>query len=52
MKQKDLLKMQKQVKKGGAIAKNARKQLEAKTGKSVVSGDNFLPPQKESKKLK
>jgi len=33
-------------KKGGAIAKNARKELEAKTGKSVVTGDNFLPPTK------
>jgi DNA-damage-inducible protein D len=33
-------------KKGGAIAKNARKELEAKTGKSVVTGDNFLPPSK------
>lgn len=30
--------------KGGAIAKQARKALEAKTGKSVVSGENFLPP--------
>lgn len=32
--------------KGGAIAKNARKALKAKTGKSVVTGENFLPPQK------
>src|SRR3989338_6756344 len=31
-------------KKGGQIAKDARKALESKTGKSVVSGDNFLPP--------
>lgn len=37
-------------KKGGAIAKNARKELEAKTGKSVVTGENFLPPKKENKK--
>jgi len=29
---------------GGTIAKQARKALEAKTGKSVVSGENFLPP--------
>lgn len=35
--------------KGGAIAKNARKALEAKTGKSVVTGENFLPPKKERK---
>jgi hypothetical protein len=30
--------------KGGAIAKQARKALEAKTGKSVVTGYSFLPP--------
>lgn len=39
-------------KKGGSVAKNARKELEAKTGKSVVTGENFLPPKKENKKLK
>ena len=39
-------------KKGGAVAKNARKELESKTGKSVVTGTNFLPPKKENKKLK
>ncbi|MFQ6759003.1 Bro-N domain-containing protein [Desulfovibrionaceae bacterium CB1MN] len=40
-------------KKGGTIAKQARKALEAKTGKPVVSGDNFLPPAKpRSKKVK
>ena len=39
-------------KKGGAVAKNARKELEDKTGKSVVTGENFLPPKKENKKLK
>jgi hypothetical protein len=38
-------------KKGGAVAKNARKELEAKTGKSIVTGENFLPPKKENKKL-
>lgn len=37
-------------KKGGEIAKNARLELEAKTGKSVVTADNFLPPKKETKK--
>ncbi len=35
--------------KGGAIAKQARKALEAKTNKSVVSGENFLPPGKVSR---
>lgn len=39
-------------KKGGAVAKNARKELEAKTGKNVVTGENFLPPKKGNKKLK
>ncbi|MFH7016187.1 BRO family protein [Flavobacterium sp. FlaQc-47] len=34
-------------KKGGAIAKNARLALEDKTGKSVVTGENFLPPGKK-----
>lgn len=29
---------------GGAIARQARKALEAKTGKPVVTGENFLPP--------
>lgn len=39
-------------KKGGRIAKNARLELEQKTGKSVVSGENFLPPSRRKKKLK
>ena len=39
-------------KKGGSVAKNARKELEAKTGKSVVTGENFLPPKKENKNFK
>jgi len=38
--------------KGGTIAKQARKALEAKTGKSVVTGDNFLPPGKTSRSKK
>jgi hypothetical protein len=39
-------------KKGGAIAKDARMALEAKTGKRVVTGENFLAPGKDQKKLK
>lgn len=31
-------------KKGGGIAKKARRELETKTGKRVVTGENFLPP--------
>ncbi len=39
-------------KKGGKIAKDARIALEQKTGKKVVTGENFLPPAKPKKKLK
>lgn len=39
-------------KKGGSVAKNARKELESKTGKNVVTGENFLLPKYEAKKLK
>jgi hypothetical protein len=38
--------------KGGAIVKQARKALEAKTGRAVVSGENFLPPGKTSRPKK
>ena len=38
-------------KKGGKIAKDARLALENKTGKKVITGENFLPPSKQ-KKLK
>jgi hypothetical protein len=34
------------------VAKNARKELEDKTGKSIVTGENFLPPGKDENKLK
>ncbi len=33
-------------KKGGAIAKKARVELEDNTGKNVITGENFLPPKK------
>jgi hypothetical protein len=39
-------------KKGGTIAKNARLALEEKTGKKVVSSENFLPPPRKKKKLR
>jgi len=48
---KGLIENAKAGKKGGAIAKNARLALEAKTGKSVVTGENFLPSTNEKKKL-
>lgn len=38
-------------KKGGKIAKDARQALENKTGKKVITGENFLPPAKQHKKL-
>jgi len=38
--------------KGGRIAKNARLELEQKTGKKVVSGINFLQPSPNNKKLR
>jgi len=38
-------------KKGGKIAKNARLELERKTGKNVVTGENFLPPAKPKRRL-
>jgi len=37
--------------KGGTIAKQARQALEAKTGKSVVTEENFLPSGKQIKKV-
>jgi DNA-damage-inducible protein D len=33
-------------KKGGGIAKKARLELEGRTGQSVVTGKNYLPPKK------
>ena len=36
-------------KKGGRIAKNARKELEQKTGKKVVTKENYLPGNKPKK---
>ncbi len=50
-KAKGLTENAKASKKGGAVAKNARKELESKTGKSVITGENFLAPAKEKKKL-
>jgi hypothetical protein len=37
-------------KKGGGIAKNARVELEKKTGRAVVTGKNFLGPAKKEKR--
>ena len=51
MKSKGLEENKTPAKKGGRVAKNARKELESKTGKRVVSGGNFLKAGKEVKKL-
>jgi len=32
---------------GGGIAKKARQELETKTGKNIVSNENYLPPAKK-----
>lgn len=36
----------KAAKQGGAVAGNARKELESKTGQKVVSNQNYLPDKK------
>lgn len=38
---------QKAAKQGGAVAGNARKELESKTGQKVVSAQNYLPEKKQ-----
>jgi len=38
--------------KGGKIARKARLELESKTGKSVITSENYLPPVKKQKQLK
>jgi DNA-damage-inducible protein D len=32
---------------GGNIAKKARRELESKTGKKVITSENYLPPSKK-----
>ena len=39
-------------KQGGAIAGNARKELERKTGKKIVTSENYLPESKQQQQLK
>ena len=52
MKTKGLEENKTPARKGGRIAKNARKALENKTGKKVVSKENYLKPASKGKKLK
>jgi len=42
----------KAAKTGGGIAQRARVELESKTGRKVVTGENYLPPGKAKKALK
>jgi hypothetical protein len=37
-------------KSGGGIAQRARVELESKTGRKVVTGENYLPPEKRKKR--
>ena len=39
-------------KKGGKIARKARLELESKTGKSVITSENYLPPVKKQSQIK
>jgi len=41
----------KAAKTGGNISKRARLELESKTGRKVVTGENYLPPSKSTKRL-
>ena len=49
---KGFIQNQKAAKQGGTVAGNARKELESRTGKKVVSTDNYLPGGKKNKELK
>ena len=42
----------KAAKTGGGIAHRARLELESKTGRKVVTGENYLPPSKTKKGLR
>lgn len=52
MEAKGLGENKKASKKGGAISKKARLELERKTGQKIVSGENFLLNNKNKKRLK
>jgi hypothetical protein len=49
---KGFIENKKAAKLGGAVAGNARRELESRTGKKVVSTDNYLPEAKKNKELK
>ena len=49
---KGFIQNKKAAKQGGAVAGNARRELESRTGKKVVSTDNYLSQAKKNKELK
>jgi DNA-damage-inducible protein D len=49
---KGFVQNKKAAKQGGAVAGNARQELESRTGKKVVSTSNYLPEAKKNKELK
>ncbi|MES2836915.1 MAG: Bro-N domain-containing protein [Bacteroidota bacterium] len=48
---KGFVENQKVAKQGGAVAGNARRELESRTGKKVISTKNYLPEEKKTKQL-
>jgi DNA-damage-inducible protein D len=48
---KGFIQNKKAAKQGGAVAGNARRELESRTGKKVVSSDNYLPEAKKNNRL-
>jgi hypothetical protein len=50
-KAKGVIQNSKAAQKGGKISREARQKLELQTGKSVITGENFLPPEKQKAKL-
>jgi len=46
--QKVYLKIRFSQKKGGSIAKNARKELENNTQKKIITDENYLKPKKKN----
>jgi len=49
---KGFIQNKKTAKQGGAVAGNARRELESRTGKRVVSTENYLPEAKKNEELK
>ncbi len=48
---KGFIQNHKAAKQGGAVAGNARRELESRTGKKIVSKENYLPEEKKTKQL-